>query len=228
MTTSTKDELTKIQRGINYIAKHPNVRTPELAKALDADPKNVQAILWEAIKTGLILTCKVERPGQPPIAEFRLSSAANEATPPNWKEFSIGRRKADAQKKECSVTTQAGSGDITPAAAVPPTSLAMRTPGGDAAVVEPPTLDEKPAKVCSDEIGLEEIFQFDLKPLGDPDDDIDEISLPKSLAPVFGVSSDGQLTIHRRHSSGLVLTADETRSLYQFLGDSVRIWGAAL
>ena len=93
---------------------------------------------------------------------------------------------------------------------------------------EPPTLDEKPAKVCSDEIGLEEIIQFDLKPLGDPDDDIDEISLPKSLAPVFGVSSDGQLTIHRRHSSGLVLTADETRSLYQFLGDSVRIWGAAL
>ena len=37
MTTSTKDELTKIQRGINYIAKYPNVRTPELAKALDTE-----------------------------------------------------------------------------------------------------------------------------------------------------------------------------------------------
>jgi len=50
-----------------------------------------------------------------------------------------------------SVTTQAGSGDITPAAAHCSTSLASATPGKGADVIEPPKPDEAPAAVCSDE-----------------------------------------------------------------------------
>lgn len=50
-----------------------------------------------------------------------------------------------------SVTTQAGSGDITPAAAHCSTSLSSATPGKGADVIEPPKPDEAPAAVCSDE-----------------------------------------------------------------------------
>lgn len=50
-----------------------------------------------------------------------------------------------------SVTTQAGSGDVTPAAAHCATSLASVSPGKGAAVIEPPTPDKSPAAVRSDD-----------------------------------------------------------------------------
>jgi len=50
-----------------------------------------------------------------------------------------------------SSVTQVGSGEVTPTAQDRTTSLATRFMGGAGAVVEPPTLDEKPAQVRSDE-----------------------------------------------------------------------------
>ncbi len=128
---------------------------------------------------------------------------------------------------ESSVTT-AGGGAITPAASDRSTSLATCNTGGAEAVVEPPKLDEKPAEVRSD-VTLDEIFDFDLKPLGEDDEDDSE---PRPFASarrlVCSTSSDGQTTIHRFGSVGIVLTAAETRQVYEFLSDSARIWGAAL
>ena len=127
-----------------------------------------------------------------------------------------------------SSVTPAGGGAITPAASDRSTSLATCNTGGAEAVVEPPKLDEKPAEVRSD-VTLDEIFDFDLKPLGEDDEDDSE---PRPFASarrlVCSTSSDGQTTIHRFGSVGIVITAAETRQVYEFLSDSVRIWGAAL
>lgn len=53
-----------------------------------------------------------------------------------------------------SVTTQAGSGDITPAVADASTSLASAFPGQAATVIEPPIPDDAPVAVRSDESAL--------------------------------------------------------------------------
>ncbi len=124
-----------------------------------------------------------------------------------------------------SSVTPAGGGAITPAASDRSTYLATCNTGGAEAVVEPPKLDEKPAEVRSD-VTLDEIFDFDLKPLGEDDSEPRPFASARRL--VCSTSSDGQTTIHRFGSVGIVLTAAETRQVYEFLSDSARIWGAAL
>ena len=127
-----------------------------------------------------------------------------------------------------SSVTPAGGGAITPAASDRSTSLATCNTGGAEAVVEPPKLDEKPAEVRSD-VTLDEIFDFDLKPLGEDDeDDSDPRPFASARRLICSTSSDGQTTIHRFGSVGIVITAAETRQVYEFLSDSARIWGAAL
>jgi len=108
--------------------------------------------------------------------------------------------------------TQAESGDITSAAAHRSTSLASSIPGEGAAVVEPLKPEELPAAARSDEI---------------PDDDSDPHAFPRSRGLVMSVSTDGQMTVARRHGSGIVLTATETRDIFEFLTDTMRVWGKA-
>ena len=59
-----------------------------------------------------------------------------------------------ANNEHLSVTTQAGSGDITPAVADASTSLASAFPGQAATVIEPPIPDDAPVAVRSDESAL--------------------------------------------------------------------------
>lgn len=164
---------TKIQHAIDYIAAHPGCRTPELAKALDCEIKNVLPCLQDGIKAGLIITCKVERPGQVAISEFRLSASAPEGKSPDWKTFRINRNQPDALKPppakparahdhpanefkasipaRQSATPQPAVGLITPAVVDCSTSLATSS-GKATTVIEPPKQDEAPAEACSDEI----------------------------------------------------------------------------
>lgn len=85
------EQKSKIQRGIDYIAKHPGCRTPELAKAMDTKQEAVIPTLQDAIKASFILTCKVTRPGLPPCNEFRLGTACADGKTPDWKVFRISR-----------------------------------------------------------------------------------------------------------------------------------------
>ena len=121
------------------------------------------------------------------------------------------------------VTPAGGGGNITGTGAAP-TSLAACITDAGAGVSEPPTADDFPPEVRSDEIGLDEIFSIDLG----NDDDSDERAYPRSRRLVCSASSDGQTTIHRFGSTGIVLTAEETREVYEFLANSARIWGGAL
>lgn len=125
-----------------------------------------------------------------------------------------------------SSVTPAGGGAITPAAQDRTTSLATSIPGGAGAVATPPKRDDSPAEAGAD-VTLEEIFDFDLTAL-DEDDDSDLAAYPRSKRIICSTSSDGQTTIHRFGNIGIVLTAQETRQVYEFLAASARIWGAAL
>ena len=122
--------------------------------------------------------------------------------------------------------TPAGGGEITPAAQDRTTSLATSISGGAGAVAAPPERDDSPAEAGAD-VTLDEIFDFDLSGLDDEDD-----SEPRPFAATrrleCSTSSDGQTTIHRFGDVGIVLTAQETRTVYEFLSDTARIWGAAL
>ncbi len=125
-----------------------------------------------------------------------------------------------------SSVTQADSGEITSAAQDRTTSLSTSNTGGAGAVAAPPERDDSPAEAGAD-VTLDEIFEFDLSGLDDEDD-----SEPRPFAAarrlVCSTSSDGQTTIHRFGDDGIVLTAAETRTVYEFLADSARICGAAL
>ena len=116
--------------------------------------------------------------------------------------------------------TQAESGDITPAAAHRSTSLASSIPGEGAAVVEPPK-PATPAAAGSDE---KNHFVEGSKMV---DDDSDPCAFPRSRRLICSASNDGQTTIHRFGDIGIVLTRSETRHLYQFLSDTLRVWGPA-
>lgn len=124
------------------------------------------------------------------------------------------------------VTTPAGGGEITPAPVDRSTSQAFLS-GEATGVVEQPAADELPPLAGSNEIHLDELFSFDLPGL-DEDDDTDPPALARANRMVFSASSDGQVTMHRRHSTGLALTASEAREAYEFLAATVAIWGKAL
>ena len=125
-----------------------------------------------------------------------------------------------------SSVTPAGGGAITPAAQDRTTSLATSNTGGAEAVAAPPERDDSPAEAGAD-VTLDEIFDFDLSGL-DYEDDSEPRPFASARRLVCSTSSDGQTTIHRFGDVGIVLTAAETRTVYEFLADSARIWGAAL
>ena len=124
--------------------------------------------------------------------------------------------------------TPAGRGDITPAVIVAATSLAACSTAADMTVVEPPPLADAPAAAGSDEITVEELFSQLNEP--DAEDDSDPCAFPRSRNGrlVCAASTDGQVTIHRHGSGGLALTAEEARTVYEFLADTAKVWGAAL
>ncbi len=119
-------------------------------------------------------------------------------------------------------TTPAEGGEITSAPIGLATSLAASSTAGAAGVVEQRTADDSPPSVGSDEI-----IDFDLSGIFE-DDDTDQNAFPRARRLICSASTDGQITVHRKGDIGLVLNADEARTLYEFLGDSARVWGKAL
>jgi hypothetical protein len=83
------------------------------------------------------------------------------------------------------VTPAGGGGNITGTGAAP-TSLAACITAAGAGVSEPPTADDSPPEVRSDEIGLDEIFDIGLG----NDDDSDERAYPRSRRLICSASSE--------------------------------------
>ena len=130
--------------------------------------------------------------------------------------------------KQQDVSTPAGGGDVTPAAEDRSTSHGLRFPGEASAVTAPPGPDDAPAEASADETGDKPDDFFDYALSRPPeDDDTDEFAFPRSRRVIFSASSDGIISIHRRHSAGITLTAAEAHDLYLFLTDVALIWRRA-
>lgn len=69
----------KISRVVAYIKLHGSARTPEIAEHLGIENKSVLPLLWDHVQRGMLVTCKVERPGQKAINEYRLSAGGKAA-----------------------------------------------------------------------------------------------------------------------------------------------------
>ncbi len=112
-------------------------------------------------------------------------------------------------------TTPAGGGDITPAPVVSAPSLASCSTAEDSGVVEPPKPVQTQAEAGSDEIELEELFDFDLiEP--EPDE-----------TTRFGIDTTGILTIATPFDGSLELPAKQVSELYEFLMNTSTIWRPA-
>lgn len=66
----------RVQLAIEYIYAHPGCRSDAIATQLGVERKQVHSAVAPAVEAGLIVTCKVERPGKPPETEFKPSAAA--------------------------------------------------------------------------------------------------------------------------------------------------------
>lgn len=112
-------------------------------------------------------------------------------------------------------TTQAESGDITSASAGPAPSLASRSIAGAADVVEQPAADDSLPLAGSDEIQVEELFDFDLT------------GTEYGEATRFSIDTDGILTITTPFDSGIELEARHVLELYEFLMNTITVWRPA-
>ena len=118
------------------------------------------------------------------------------------------------------------------------TSLASLKP--EVAAVAPPKPDQLPAAAGADEMGppdcpwrnghttptvKESLTARPARQLdGDPDDDSDEFTFPRSRRLICSASSDGQFSIHRFGDTGITLTAAEAKTVFQFLEDAQPIF----
>ena len=128
----------------------------DLVDSTGLQRKNLQDNLKATLEAGLIERIRDDVTGLP---AYRLTAKGrgwlesdkdNGASRPSAPPL-LPHKPRLCNEPNSSVTTQAGSGDITPAAAHCSTSLASATPGKGADVIEPPKPDDAPAAVCSDE-----------------------------------------------------------------------------
>ena len=60
----------------------------------------------------------------------------------------------------------------------------------------------------------------------DIEDDTDERAFQAARSIICSASTDGQVTIHRRHECGLVLTAEEALTVHEFLANTAAVWSS--
>lgn len=112
-------------------------------------------------------------------------------------------------------TTPVGGGDISPTPVGPAPSPLDRNTAGAMGVVEPPKPVQTQAEAGSDEIELEELFDFDLTGI-----EADETTR-------FGIDTTGILTIATPFDGGIELPANHVLELYEFLMNTISIWRPA-
>lgn len=179
-------EKSKVQKGIEFIFAHPGARSDALGKVMECEPKNVQAFMGPVLEAGLIVSCKVERPGQQTINEYKPSSAAPDKCPENWLDWKRAnapqpvkplRFKAtgprDGLPKSGSAReTQAVSGDVTTAAAaecspsgkrhLPSSEAAIEVQAGSHGPEEVKASTSAPAASATAENKIERLSELDL------------------------------------------------------------------
>ena len=212
MTTKSRT-----QRAIDYIFAHPGCRSDALAAHLETESKQVHSACAPAIAAGLIVACKVTRPGKAPVTEFKPSAAAPDKAPDflEWKSttppekvkplhFSNPGPRASAAKPASSpaserVLTQAdrGANNGGSSASDIPVGEAITSTEG-AAVAETRAGDHAPEATSSAEPVVS-----------------DEISLGLNIQ----LNHHGNLTLGE-----LTFSREETRAIGQFLMITEPVW----
>ncbi len=191
-------EKSKIQLGIDHIFKHPGCRMDDLAPVLGIERKSVIPCLYEAIKCGLILSCKVERPGTVPVNEFRLSASAPDGKAPDWKTWKKANPPQDIARRGKESQTQAHRGANNGSSGGSERSRA-HLPGAVTAV-EPPTPAPQQAEARS---GV--------------------ISLPSDVEMNIRIDNDGRLHI-AQGDFAIELHFKHTRELGKFMTATAGVW----
>ena len=68
--------MTKTERVLEFIRRKGTARTPEIAEACGLEGLAPSALLSGHVARGELLMCKVERPGKPPVNEYRFAAMA--------------------------------------------------------------------------------------------------------------------------------------------------------
>jgi hypothetical protein len=116
---ATAKDTTKVRRAIEFIRKHGSARTPEIAEHLSVHVHRVSAILWHAVKTGKLVSCEVQRPGQTPINEYRIGAGQPQVGMTPMRTY---RQRIDADAKRRMNETKSGVHETKPP--VPETTAA--------------------------------------------------------------------------------------------------------
>jgi len=85
----------KTALAIAYISTRAGARTDEIAEATEIDRNSLASLLGPAVTAGVLLTCKVEQPGKPPMNEYRVACGASLQP---FKEFHFPNKPAEAPK----------------------------------------------------------------------------------------------------------------------------------
>jgi len=140
-------EKSKTQKAVEHIFSHPGTRSDALAAIFGCEPKNVPAFMKGPIEAGLVISCKIERPGKPNVCEYKPSAAAPDKCPGDWLEWKRANFTAPVNPLKFKATgprdglnnsgspreTQAVSGDVTTAAAAVSSPLGEKhLPHGEA------------------------------------------------------------------------------------------------
>lgn len=215
-------EKSKVQKAIEHIYAHPGCRSDALAAIFVCETKNVQAYMAPVLNSGLIIACKVERPGKPTINEYKPSSAAPDKCPDNWLDwkrtnapqpvkplkFKATGPRDGLQKSGSARETQAGSGNVTPAVAAVSSPLGTQHLPSSEAAIETQAGSHGPEEATTS-ASVPAVSDLNVAVSGAEEPYLLRISLDNT----------GQLII-----DGLKFSPDETRAIGKFMVDTERAW----
>lgn len=191
----------KIEKAIAYITKHPGARSPDIEAACGI--KSATALLSDVVDAGYLVTCKVERPGKPPMNEYRLSAtvAANKVS---WAEFRISRRTRERPTRAVSRP---------PRNAAPPVVAPRKT--------ETPLPVEAPTPARGTPM---KAVRLDDGRIGRVPDTSKLMPIEATPRVVFMVDSVGRLRIEIPDHPAIVCSRDETRDAGTLLIATEPVW----
>jgi hypothetical protein len=216
-------EKSKVQKAIEHIYAHPGCRSDALSAIFQCEAKNVPAFMKDVLAAGLIVSCKVERPGRGATHEFKPSAAAPDKCPMDWLEwkraniappvkplhFKATGPRDGLQKSGSARETQAASGDITAAVAagsspsgkqhLPSSEAAIEAQAGSHGPEEATAIASAPAAsaICAD----------------------DQFANALSIGLHISLDKHGRLTLGE-----LTFSPDETREIGEFLVATEPAW----
>lgn len=204
---------TKVDRAMALIKKLGRARSDEIAEHLEIPIGNVVPLLQDRLRSGALVSCKVERPGKPPVSEFRLSASGPTGRRPEdfgkavTSKVAIPPRPAKATSEAKTPTVPAPS---TPVHGAPEHGIKLDAAhrvtrdtllGSGYGAAQIPV--DKPIRFG---IGRSIAIQIGRAS-----------TVSASTARRFRISDDAELTVEQGGQEVLRMPRDDTRRLYNFL-----------